>query len=265
MSFGEVVVRGEVVTPPGHLSPSSINTWQQCPYKFKLSRIDKISEPPTEAQMLGNFTHEILEQLYLLPHESRSIAAAKSIAASLWAEKWAEETKILRLTDKQIHQFRWQVWWFVEALFDLENPKQVTLAGVEQKLEVEVGDVTLLGFMDRWHIDENGHAVISDYKTGKKPRPQYEGEKRFQLGVYTHLVQQNTGMEVSYAELIYLRDGIRWGFKPEVDFVNDVVDTVERVWSEIKESCSTGEFVAKQHKLCDWCSFKPTCPAWQHK
>ena len=263
MRVGEVSVETGQLDTPVHLSPSSINTWEQCPYKFKLSRLDKISEPPTEAQMLGNFTHEILESLYLLPHGERTTNMARSIAASLWASRWSELTKQLHLNDEEIRRFRWQVWWFVEALFRLEDPTTVTLAGVEQKLEVNVSGVKLLGFMDRWHVGDDQRAVISDYKTGKKPRPQYEGEKRFQLGVYTYLVQEALGVEVGYAELIYLKEGLRWGFEPNSQFVDSVVSTVERVWSEIKESCSDGVFVARRHKLCDWCSFKVSCPAWR--
>lgn len=258
-----VVVRTDPQDLPHHLSPSSINTWEQCPYKFKLSRLDKISEPPTEAQMLGNFTHEILESLYMLPHAERTLPMARSIAAGLWHSKWQEQVKVIDPTPEQVRMFRWQTWWFVEALFALEDPTTVTLAGVEQKLQVNIAGVTLLGFMDRWHMGDDGLAVISDYKTGKKPRPQYEGEKRFQLGVYTHLVQENLDVEVGYAELIYLKEGLRWGFKPDKKFVDGVVSTVERVWGEIRESCESGSFEAKRHKLCDWCSFKRDCPAWQ--
>lgn len=260
--WGVMVETGPQERPP-HLSPSSISTWEKCPYQFKLTRIDKIKEPPTEAQMLGNFTHEILEGLYLLPHEQRTLAAARQIAATLWQDKWIEESQQLELGPEGIKRFRWQVWWFVENLFGLETPSEVTLQGVEQKLEVRVGEVTLLGFMDRWHLGDDGRAVISDYKTGKKPKPQYEGEKRFQLGVYTHLVQENLDVEVGYAELIYLKDAIRWGFAPSRTFIDDVVSTVERVSLEVQKSCDEGVFAAKKHRLCDWCSFKRDCPAWQ--
>ena len=252
----------EPVQQPAHLSPSSIGTWQQCPLRFKLSRIDKVPEPSTEAQVLGSFVHEILETLYGLPAEERTPASARKIAADLWYATWHKEVADLSLSEAQRHKLRWQVWWCVEELFKMENPTEVHLEGIEQKLEIHIGDAKLLGIIDRWNLNPEGKAIISDYKTGKKPRPQYEAEKRFQLGVYTHLIQEVANCEVSYAELLYLKEGIRWGFTPDQALVNQVISTVKDVWDQLGQSCSNGQFEAKPAKLCDWCNYKSTCPAW---
>ena len=57
---------------PSYLSPSSIGTYRDCPQKFKLSRIDKIAEPPSWAMHVGSFVHEVLEHLYQAPAEDRT-------------------------------------------------------------------------------------------------------------------------------------------------------------------------------------------------
>lgn len=262
MTLTKVVVTDKC-DPPPHLSPSSIGTWVQCPLRFKYGRIDKIPEPSTQAQILGSFTHEILEFLYSAPQGQRTIHTAKALSKQLWEEKWGEETSHLMLTKDEELRFRWQVWWCVEALFKLEDPTAFNLGGMEQKLETHIAGTKLLGILDRWHLNEDGLVVISDYKTGKKPAPRYEEEKKFQLAIYIHLVQNILDLDVAFSELLYLKEGLRWVFKPEAGYVEDCISKVEKVADEIRTSCSAGEFEARPARLCDWCSFKKTCPAWK--
>ena len=46
-------------SPPPHLSPSSMGTFEQCPLKFKYSKIDMLKDDPTEATLMGNFVHDV--------------------------------------------------------------------------------------------------------------------------------------------------------------------------------------------------------------
>ena len=208
-------------------------------------------------------THEILEDLYRLPAAERTIMTARRIAARLWSDKWETEVQVLNLTPEDTHRFRWNVWWCVETLFSMENPTEVELAGIEHPVRTQIGGVTLLGIIDRWEENPDGTVRISDYKTGKKPRPQYEGEKKFQLTVYKSLVEDVLGREVVQTELLYLKDGVRWEFIPSDDDVLNMKSTVVRVWDEISTACSTGIFETKTSVLCGWCSYKNMCPAWR--
>ena len=85
-------------TPPDYLSPSSIRLFLDCPQKFKLNRFDNIKEPPTWQTHLGTFVHEVLEHLYGLPHDERTVESVKTLAGQLWAsQEW--EAKIQALTE----------------------------------------------------------------------------------------------------------------------------------------------------------------------
>lgn len=256
-------VQGDPCDPPQHLSPSSISTWQQCPLRFRYSRLDKLPEPSTQPQLLGSFVHEVLEHLYLEPAESRTVSEARQITSRLWNDKWADEVSVLGLNEEQLHKFRWQSWWCVEALWAMEDPQKMELGGVEQPLDMMVGDAKLLGILDRYHVNDDGKVVISDYKTGKKPKPRYEGEKRFQLTVYADLVQQKLNQTVDFAELLYLKEGVRWQISPTAQDIEEMRNTVQTVWSEVLYSCSSGAFEARRTILCDWCHYKSHCPAHQ--
>ncbi len=34
------------------------------------------------------------------------------------------------------------------------------------------------------------------------------------------------------------------------------------MWKAVERACTTGDFRPNQSKLCDWCSFKQWCPAF---
>jgi putative RecB family exonuclease len=167
------------------------------------------------------------------------------------------------MTPEDERRLRWQVWWCIEALWKMEDPSAVELAGIEQKLEATIGPAILLGIIDRWQVKEDGTALIGDYKTGKVAKPRYEAEKRFQLGVYTVLIESVLDISVTEAELLYLKEGVRWSIQPSEDLRSKVKVTVERVWNQIAESCSLGRFEAKPSVLCDWCAYKGICPQWK--
>ena len=76
---------------PDYLSPSSIGTFKQCPQKFKFNKIDLIPDPSNHWAVLGNFVHDILEEMYKLPAELRTIVNCRPLAKQIWDDKWAEE------------------------------------------------------------------------------------------------------------------------------------------------------------------------------
>lgn len=259
-----MLIAGEIADLPGHLSPSSISTWEQCPLRYRYSRLDKIPEPSTEAQLVGTVTHEVLEFLYQRSADERTLTVARQIVKELWDDHWAAEVdSALGLSGEDLKRFRWQVWWCIEALWKIENPQEVELAGVEHRIDTQIEGVGFVGIIDRWQHNDDGTARIGDYKTGKKPKPQYEGEKKFQLTVYKSLVEDVLDREVRETELLYLKDAVKWTFVPTAADVVQMKSTIVRVWDEVVTSCSTGRFEARTSVLCGWCSYKNMCPAWR--
>jgi len=247
---------------PDYLSASSISTWEQCPQRYKYSRIDGIPEPETDSQIMGNFVHEVLEQIYRLPSNQRTIANAQQLSRSIWAMGWAEKLAAIGASEAEMREFRWKSWWCVENLWLVEDPQKISPMGIESEYYVEImPGVTIKGFVDR--ISDLGDgAKITDYKTGKFPRPAYMDQKWFQLLLYKVVVEKSLGKPVSEVELIYLRDGksIKRQVRPEDD--GFVLERVARTHEEIRKSIETGVFQTKVSKLCDWCSYKRICPAW---
>lgn len=252
-----------MLTPPPHLSPSSIGTFNQCPLKFKYSKIDGKQEDPTEATLMGNFVHDVLETLYHQPAENRGIGEAKIIAARLWEEGWGDRVRPWVRGDDNIRMFRWKSWWCIENLWKIENPTYLSPTGLEHELNGEIGGVRIKGFIDRFSQAEGEGFIISDYKTGKTPKKNWVDDKFFQLLVYSHLLESTGVGKAVGVELLYLKDGVKFTKNVTDQELESVEKTIVETKLEIDKRCETEEFEAQKSILCNWCSFKKECPAWR--
>ena len=249
-------------TPPAMMSPSSVSTFVQCPMKFKFNKLEKIYDPSTEAQHRGSYVHEVLEDLLALPNAERTIKAAKSIARDLWTKEWEKQFNELEKTTGDANAFKWQVLWCLEDYFSLENPQEINPAGLETKVSGEIGGVPIRGIVDRWSLTEDDKLIVTDYKSGKAPQPRYTADKKFQITTYAVLLEDMTGKEASYGELLYLTGGKRATYTPTPALRAKTEKTLVDTWDELKVSCDTGEFECRTGPLCGWCSYKPMCPAF---
>ena len=246
---------------PEYMSPSSIGTFNQCPMRYKYAKLDKIPEPSTEPQVLGSFVHEILEELFKLEAVDRTETSARRLAKELWESKWRQEYLDL---DKKCdeNEFRWKAWWCIENYFLMEDPTSFEAGGIEAKMNGEILGVPIYGIIDRWTL-ENDKIVISDYKTGKKPRPQYEWEKKMQITIYSILLGKELDKEIERAELLYVKAGEFARYEITKELEDKVASDVRKTWEELLESCASGEFETRTGPLCNWCNYKSICPAWR--
>ncbi len=251
--------------PPPHLSPSSMGTFNQCPQKFRFSKIDMIADEPTSATLMGNFVHETLEYFYVLPPEDRNMANLKALAASTWENsEWLERvTPWIGVDPDVIRLFRWNSWWCLEHIFDVENPKSVDATYIEYELNGQLDGVTLKGFIDRLTVNET-ETVIADYKTGKTPRAQWVADKFLQLKIYGALAIELGVGRPDYLSLLYLKDGTGFRHRFTDEDIEETKVYVRSTKDAVDIACETHEFETRKTRLCDWCAYKRICPAWRH-
>ena len=254
--------RRMALEPPPYLSPSSIATFRQCPLRFKYNKIDGMREPDTEATIMGTFVHQILEVVFKLAPELRTIDAAKGIASSLWNDgDWKDRViDVIGPDESRLREFRWKSWWCLENYFAIEQPSQVHPSGIEHEVNDTISGVPIKGFIDRW-ADDDG-LVISDYKTGKTPAAKYRADKFTQLLIYAILLEKETGKKARKLELLYLKDGTLLSSDIDRKSVESVEGMISEVHQGILSRCEKEVFEPKTSVLCGWCSFKKICPAW---
>lgn len=250
-----------MLNPPEYLSPSSIATFQQCPLKYKLSRIDGIKEPPTEHTLLGNYVHSILEEFYRLEASERTLLGARTLFRAIW-DQYADAVADVYFGNKnRISEFRLRARYCIENLLTMEPSQEIEFDGIETELNHPILGVQIKGFIDRWDA-KNGKVNIGDYKTGKVPQLRFRDDKFDQLLIYAIILSELEEKEIGTLELLYIKDGIKLTKDPTQEDVNKIKAMLVETRSAIDERCQTGVFETKVGVLCGWCHFKPICPAW---
>jgi putative RecB family exonuclease len=256
-----------VFDPPEYLSPSSIGTFRACPQKYKLSRIDRIPEPPTWPTRLGTFVHEVLEKLYQCDAPERTIDTLKTLAADAWTrDDWDAQVSALADAKGSPRDFKVEAFRCMTNLWKLENPEEVELDGMEHEILTDVDGVAMKGYIDRFILADDGTVIISDYKTGNIPNPQYntDDDKFFQLLAYALMLESSDQETTSKVQLLYLKHPVVHEMQTTPVTLSVARGTIVETKEALDASCASGKFHANTSKLCDWCFYKRSghCPAF---
>jgi putative RecB family exonuclease len=248
---------------PTTLSPSKISAFKHCPLAFRFSVIDRLPEPPSPWASKGTLVHRALELLMVRPPQQRTLAGALGDLGQARAEL-ADDPEFtgLELSEEEWDAFHADAAALVTRYFELEDPATVRPIGLELRMSVELGSLTLRGIIDRLELDEDGELVVTDYKTGSVPREGFEQDRLGGVHFYALLCQRLLGRRPVRVQLMYLS-------KPEVLIARPSEQSVvgmERralaLWAAVERACERDDFRPRAGRLCDWCSFRPYCPAW---
>ena len=250
-------------TMPYSLSPSSISAFKECPLAFRFSYLERLPEPPSPWASKGTLVHRALELLMCRPPSDRTIDAALADLDRARAEL-ADDPEFagLELTPEAWDLFNTDAEVLVRRYFELEDPTTVHPIGLELKLQAQVGGARLRGVIDRLELDADGELVVTDYKTGGVPSERFEGKSLSGVHIYALLCEQMLGRRPARVQLLYLQ-------KPEAIIAttsDQTVGGVERrtaaLWTAIERACARDDFRPHPSRLCDFCAFRPYCPAF---
>lgn len=266
------------------LSPSRASDFQSCPLKYKRRVIEKIPERPSASAVRGTLVHAVLENLFDLPPTARTRQTAEELLPRQWRamleadpglihaftddETWAEERDAGTWTTTEPPGDLFAKWiaeagTLLGTYFTLEDPARLEPAEREMRIEVTLeSGLTLRGIVDRLDRAGNGMLRVVDYKTGKSPAAPYQDQALFQMKFYALAIWRAHGIIPARLQLIYLRDGQILTYDPDESALLATERKVNAIWQAIAKATETDTFLPRPGKLCDWCSFKPTCPAF---
>jgi putative RecB family exonuclease len=248
---------------PTSLSPSKVSTFTDCALAFRFSSIDKLPEPPSIPATKGTLVHAALERLFDLAADDRTVAAAlTALDQAMNALRDHPDFADLALDAAAEAAFLDDAERLVRRYFDLEDPRTITPIGLELKLEASVGDLRLRGIIDRLELDAEGGLVVTDYKTGRVPRQNYEQGKLGGVHFYALLCERLFGQRPAKVQLLYLSEPVAIITTPTEQSIRGLERKVTAIWSAVERACATDDFRPKPSKLCDWCAFQAYCPAF---
>jgi putative RecB family exonuclease len=210
----------------------------------------------------GKLVHAVLEDLYELPRAGRDINSALELLPRKWQEHLAAKPEIAaEITSEKEWMDRAES--LITTYFTLENPTNFDPTFRELHLERDLSDeVYLHGYVDRLDVAPTGEVRIVDYKTGKSPKTGWEEKALFQLRVYALLYWRNEGVIPKLLQLIYLGDSRVVKSEPTEAQLVATERILGNIADEILTAIETDHFPTKKSRLCDWCSFKEICPAF---
>lgn len=248
------------------LSVSRINDFKQCPLKFRYRVIDRIPEPPSSAATKGTLVHAVLEHLYDLPAEQRTVSAATNLLEPQWAAMVERDPAVQNLfEDEPFEAWLESARTLVHTYFRRENPVKLhpARANRERMITVELDSgIRFRGVIDRIDVSPQGDLRVVDYKTGKMPNPNYQNEALFQVRAYGLLLARADGKLPVQSQLIYLGSDSTLTYWADAADNAIIEETVATIWSQILDRLEAGTFEPRTSRLCDWCSFTSICPAF---
>jgi putative RecB family exonuclease len=250
------------------LSPSRAGDFKQCPLLYRFRAIDRLPEQPSRAQIRGTLVHSVLERLYDLPASQRSPEAARGLVGPVWEELCAALPELVGQLFADAEDPELPVWLesaadLLEAYFRLEDPRLLEPAARELLVETELASGLLLrGYIDRLDVAPTGEVRVVDYKTGAAPREAGEVAALFQMKFYALALLHERGVVPTQLRLLYLADAEYLSYEPDEPELRRFERTLEAIWLAIRTAGETGDFRPNPTRMCDWCSHKALCPAW---
>jgi putative RecB family exonuclease len=269
----------------------------KCPKAFWYKSILRLPSAPTVATTRGTLTHTALEELFAHPRDERTpeVALAKIVPAWEAMKAKPEYAGVVAVdrptapgeavnaavsavggTDDDMPEIdpvkEAELLQSVEAMvtnyFAMERPQAFDPTGLELRLTAEIEGVTVHGIVDRLDTHEGPagtRVFVSDYKTGREPRPRYLDDAFFAMKIYAVLVEEALGTPVHSLRLLYLVAGSAKGiYTLEVnETLNDMTRSrIKGIAGAIRRSHQRDEWATKKGPLCNWCDFQPICPAF---
>jgi putative RecB family exonuclease len=255
---------GPLWTVPTSLSPSRVESFLSCPLAFRFASIQRLPDPPTQATTKGSLVHRALELLFLLPPDERTPRALDHGVADAIAEYRAHpDFTELGLDDDTAQRFFAECRELAANYMTLEDPRRVRAIGLELMLEAPVSDgLTLRGIIDRLELDDEGELIVTDYKTGRAPHPNYERKSLSGVQFYAFLCESVFGRIPAAVRLMYLKSGEVITALPSAQSTRYMTTRTNAVWKAVATACERDDFRPKPSTLCNYCAYQRWCPEY---
>ena len=182
---------------------SRIQTYKQCPLKYRFKYIDRIKDQDftlTADLLLGSAVHYALEKLYEEISNFKSVEEEKLL--EFFYSYWNSEVESLKASGEELlvregsieGDFQLRGEEYLKAYYENNTPfDKIKVVDTEANVSFALDeDVSFAGFIDR--LDKDGDTfVINDYKTNKRLPTENKDSMKEQLTLYAIGVKEKYG------------------------------------------------------------------------
>ena len=219
---------------PKHISYSSLSTWQECGWKYYLTKVEGAQEAHAVWFTGGTAVHKATELWDLqTPGDIPNIEM-------LWNKVWYDQVA----EDEALHgdMNTWQFakredmsWWYGEGIWMLDKWIEFRKSWniyedfVEKEYEIDIDNATVKMAIDRVMVDFEGNRVLLDIKTGASSQ-----RHPLQLAVYAWALEKQ-GVTVEKAGFWDARTGniSLWNLQNlHAERIEDMLNTFDKARKE---------------------------------
>jgi putative RecB family exonuclease len=252
-------------------SPSSINTYKQCPRKYYYRYIKRLPTKPSIHLVRGTVAHSALEHFFDEPLQAvdwRTQLQLRilQLLERFWAEH-EEEFAQLDETPEELEEYkketkqmllRWVLAFSkrLEARIRAGESVQEAFISLKPISEAKYVDEELqvLGYIDA--VEEvDGKVRLVDYKTSKKPEitPEY----RLQLGIYALMYLRRHEQVPEEVGIEFLRHGGEY-MSVNDELLLDAQFEIEQIHC-VTQTDDIAHYPKSPSPLCNWCDYYEIC------
>ena len=271
-------------------SYSALETFKQCPQKYKFQQIDRIKAPKSKEAVFGSKIHKALQYFHSTQPVSPTLDELLNYLKDIWPASPPASPNQGKSQGGDSGPFQNEqedMIYFSEAIKILKNyhghylkiKDEFTVLNTETRFEILLENpqnkdqkCILRGIIDR--IDktnppagEAGNNIeIIDYKTTKRLPSQQDIDNNLQLSLYClGLINRwpqfaKQGLENIKLTFYFLKHQETISTKRTKEQLDNVQ---KQVWEKL-EAIEKSDFKPIPSALCDWCGYKNLCPMWKN-
>jgi RecB family exonuclease len=234
------------------VSPTKLDVWQQCAYRFRLQYVDKAPAEGAWAHLsMGNAMHAALRDWFDVDDRTPETAAA--LVRSHWSG--------LGFRDPEQSASWREIAAQMAARYVSEHPAEVPFSR-ERTLGALGEHVTISGRIDR--IDERGdELVIVDYKSGRTVPTRDDAKVSRALALYALVVQRSLHRPAYVVQLHHVPSGVVVEHRHNDEALARQLARVDAIGRDIAvalASAQDADFPTSPGPLCGWCDYRDLCP-----
>jgi putative RecB family exonuclease len=255
---------------PNRLSHSALETFRNCPQKYKFARVDRLKMPqPVYAHLiLGNAVHRQVKKAYELADKGVLYPLDEMLAG--YDTEWVgpKQDKIVPSSENTtIDDDMARGRQMLERFYQRFQPfSQGTHLFAEKNLSFYLSNCPTKfdARIDRLWKRDNGVYEISDFKTGKLAGPK-DPAFRFQMGLYQLAVQESFPDRMIEVAQYFLKYDEVVCYRMWPDELDELAEQFRTEASAITHAERLDDWPPKVNPLCSFCEFARLCPAMRHK
>ncbi len=238
------------------LSFSRIETYRNCPRKFRYAYIDKLPGKPGPHLSFGSSIHAALESFY--DRKLPDCPSEQELLGFLY-DGWDPSGFRDAPREEQLAFYRHAQ--DVLRRFHRRNAPDYRLpAATEAWFELPIAyEATVVGSIDRVDVDDDGRFHVIDYKTNRKVKDRGRVAGSLQLSLYALACRHLYGSLPATVSLDFVVPGV------VVTATLDDLDLDGARAAVLETAAAVREeaYAPTPNRLCGWCDFRSVCPAWE--